>query len=75
MNHGSECPRAGKWFKLRECQKFSTDGTGMGAIIAHLYGTDSEEEICAIQDAEYRAEVRASLTGMDEEQADWEADE
>ena len=56
----------------KECREFSTDGTGMGARIAHLYGTKDDHVIEKIQEAEHRAEVLANLTGMDEEQRDWE---
>jgi len=75
MNHGSQCERSGKWYLSRECREFSTDGTAMGAIIAHLYGTDDENTIEMIQEAERRWEVQKNLTGMKEEQADWEGNE
>lgn len=48
------------------CLEFSTDGTQLGAVIAHTMGTTSEAEITAM------GKPSASLTGMAEEQADWE---
>jgi hypothetical protein len=75
MNHNDGCERAGKWFKLAECREFSTDGTAMGAVIAHMFGTTNDDEIMELQRQEERREREAMLTGMDEEQADWEADE
>ena len=70
--HGSHCERSGIWYKRKECRAFSTDGTGMGARVAHLYGTNDDSVIEKIQEAERRAEIQAKLTGMDEEQRDWE---
>ena len=75
MDHNEDCPRSGKWFQSRECQRFSTDGTALGALIAHTFGTMDEEEIKALQEEEDRNNRRQSLTGMVEEQADWESDE
>lgn len=53
----------------------STDGTWMGAEIAALYGTDDDNEIRAMQERERRSEIQANLTGMTEEQADWDSDD
>ena len=75
MIHDEKCERSGKWYKLQECREFSTDGTVMGALIAHQMGTTSESEIQALVAAENRNAARQSLTGMEEEQADWEEDE
>jgi hypothetical protein len=50
----------------------STDGTWLGAEIAALYGTDDDNEIIRIQERQRIEETRAHLTGMDEEQRDWE---
>lgn len=73
MIHNDKCPRKGKWYMNRECREFSTDGTAMGAIIAHQMGTTSESEITAMIAEENRNVVQQRLTGMDEEQADWES--
>ena len=75
MDHNENCPRNGKWYRSRDCQIFSTDGTEMGAFIAHQFGTTDEEEIKRRQQEEDRNERRQLLTGMEEEQADWESDE
>jgi hypothetical protein len=72
MIHNEECPRSGKWYKFQECREFSTDGTSMGAFIAHSFGTTDEDEIVRIGEEEEREERQQALTGMDEEQADWE---
>lgn len=53
----------------------STDGTWLGAEIAALYGTDDDDEIREIQRQQYEDEKQSHLTGMTEEQADWEAGE
>jgi hypothetical protein len=47
----------------------------MGAEIAALYGTDDDDEITEIQRQQYEAEKQEHLTGMDEEQRDWDSDE
>ncbi len=69
MKHTRDCPKAGRWFKLPECREFSTDGTRLGAEIAHEFGTTDEKEIERIGWAQ---EQKVALTGMPEEQADWE---
>lgn len=54
------------------CRKFSTDGTRLGADIAHEFGTTDEREIAetnAIGTLSYNAKL---LSGMDAEQVDWE---
>ncbi len=51
-----------------ECLRFSTDGSRMGAFIAHSMGTDSEEEIMR----RGVDSLKPQLTGMDAEQADWD---
>lgn len=53
----------------------STDGTEMGADIADLFGTDDEEEIIRIGVESHRQMLQDNLTGMSEEQDDWDADE
>lgn len=66
--HGQHCPTP-----LRgDCLKFSTDGTRLGADIAHVMGTSSEDEIMSLAHEEYERKKRDALTGMSEEQADWE---
>lgn len=64
MDHDNWC----RWPDGRPCRKFSTDGTRLGADIAHTMGTTSELEII-----EREANRKPELTGMDAEQADWEA--
>lgn len=76
MKHGRDCPRP----YGSECRKFSTDGTLLGADIAHTFGTTDEDEIADMD--EYgspdpgllKAHTRR-LTGMDEEQAEWESED
>lgn len=77
MKHGEDCPRSGKWYRSKECREFSTDGTAMGALIAHQMGTMDEAEIAGMV-AEGNRNVHLKglhLTGMPEEQSDWDADE
>jgi hypothetical protein len=69
MIHDANCPRSGRWYVAKECREFSTDGTAMGALIAHTMGTTDEVEIG------HRPVVAPSLTGMTEEQADWDNDD
>jgi hypothetical protein len=73
MLHDSKCPKSGKWYVSKECREFSTDGTGMGALIAHTFGTTDEAEIEEIGRQQNLRERQANLTGMTEEQADWES--
>jgi hypothetical protein len=75
VRHDEDCPRSGKWYKSRECQLFSTDGTALGAMIAHQMGTMDEEEIKERVAEENSNAGKQALTGMEEEQADWEEDE
>lgn len=59
------------------CRRFSMDGTRLGAMIAHTMGTTDEDDIIR---AARRFGPESSmgqidgpkLSGMDEEQADWE---
>jgi len=74
VTHDEDCPRSGKWFKSEECRRFSTDGTAMGAMIAHQMGTTDEDEIKQMIEEEDRNNRRQALTGMEEEQAEWESD-
>lgn len=73
--HGDDCPRKGKWYVRKECREFSTDGTAMGAATAHMMGTDDPEEVRRIGIEELRGMAKRGLTGMDEEQADWDEGE
>jgi hypothetical protein len=57
----------------KECREFSTDGTAMGALIAHTMGTMDEVEI--IEVSRHNPDLDVSLTGMAEEQADWDGDD
>lgn len=63
IEHGERCAEC--W--CRRCRAFSTDGTRLGQIIAHTQGTTSE--------LTHREQIILDLTGMPEEQADWESDE
>lgn len=62
--HSPSC----RWPDGEPCRQFSTDGTRLGAVIAHQMGTTSEAGITQ----QAFAERQARLTGMPEEQADWE---
>lgn len=73
MKHNLQCPRSSGWFKSKECQRFSTDGTALGADIAHTYGTTDEGEIRDIQRSREREDWEKHLTGMEEEQREWES--
>lgn len=75
MIHNEDCPRKGKWYDHKECREFSTDGTALGADIAHSMGTMDEREIQQRGVEEFRRVFDNSrhLTGMDEEQAEWES--
>jgi len=53
----------------------STDGTRLGADIAKAMGTDDEETILLESANSHREYVISKLTGMTEEQADWEEGE
>lgn len=54
------------------CRKFSTDGTLLGADIAHSMGTTDESKILE-HFGVFHLNGERVLTGMDEEQEDWEA--
>jgi hypothetical protein len=59
------------------CLRFSTDGTRAGALIAHTMGTTDEEEIKRIgmigKPGYHCSRIDGpELSGMDEEQRDWE---
>lgn len=58
--------------KGRAQKRPSTDGTRLGADIAELMGTTDEEEITEMGLQDIRRSFSESLTGMGEEQADWE---
>lgn len=63
MKHAADCP----WPRGDPCREFSTDGTWLGAHIAHSMGTTSEKDIAKLNPP------NGILTGMPEEQADWDA--
>lgn len=69
--HSPNC----RWPTGEPCRKFSTDGTRLGAQIAHTMGTTDEDEIANMAETTITGAARASLTGMIEEQADWEEDD
>jgi hypothetical protein len=64
-----------KWPKGEPCRRFSTDGTRLGADIAHTMGTMDEQEIVRRGQTEFAGSTGSQLTGMPLEQADWESDE
>lgn len=74
MRHGEHCEHSGQWYKFPECREFSTDGTSLGAAIAHAFGTTDENEILRMGAERHRQRIEASLTGMEAEQADWESE-
>lgn len=59
-----------RWF--RPTKRPSTDGTWLGAEIAETMGTTDEEEIIEQGRQYLRERAQAALTGMTEEQADWD---
>lgn len=63
--HDPKC----RWPQGPPCRKFSTDGTLLGAEIAHTMGTTDEKVISQLPIGEPFA------SDVGEEQADWEADE
>lgn len=68
--HGPSC----RWPDGPPCRQFSTDGTRLGAAIAHEMGTTDEQEIVERGMRSNWEERQAALTGMEEEQADWDGD-
>lgn len=68
--HGPNC----KWDEEggEPCREFSTDGTRLGAQIAHTMGTTDEQAIADMARVDANNASLIGLTGMDEEQADWE---
>lgn len=68
-SHGPWCPEP----YSGECKKFSTDGSRLGADIAHQFGTTDEENIKATNETGTTADNAKKLTGMEEEQAEWES--
>ena len=69
--HGSWCKEPYKG----ECLLFSTDGTRLGADIAHQFGTINEQEIIDTESIGTTADNAKHLTGMDAEQAEWESED
>jgi len=63
--HGKYC----RWPHGYPCREFSTDGTYLGAEIAHSMGTTSEAEIIR----SYYTE-NAFVSDVVAEQADWDND-
>lgn len=57
------------------CRRFSTDGTRLGAQIARTMGTTDELAIAATARVDANNASQIPLTGMTEEQADWEEGE
>jgi hypothetical protein len=68
--HDSWC----KWPAGPPCRSFSTDGTRLGADIAHTMGTTSEALI-AQGKAPNDDQPPVFISDVEAEQADWEADE
>ena len=75
MRHDKDCPKSGKWYSSAECRRYSTDGTALGAHIAHTMGTSSEQDIIDSAWEDPRQAAIDSLTGMDAEQAEWESED
>lgn len=67
--HAPDCT----WPLGQPCLKFSTDGTRLGAEIAHSMGTTSEVLI-AQGKAPNDDDPPPFVSDVDDEQADWEAD-
>lgn len=63
----SEHDPACKWPKGWPCLRFSTDGTLLGANIAHNMGTTDEAEIAKMGVVQFESDI-------DPEQADWDSD-
>ncbi len=57
-----------RWPAGDPCREFSTDGTRLGAHIAHTMGTANEAEIARMWKSGFESDV-------DAEQADWDSDE
>lgn len=68
----TEHDRRCKWPEGRPCRKFSLDGTLLGAHIAHTMGAATLEAQNAWVAQETERMRQGSLTGMTEEQAEWE---
>jgi hypothetical protein len=66
--HSKDCG----WPSGQPCLAFSTDGTYLGAVIAHTMGTIDEREIAQAYD---RQSESAFFSDVEAEQADWESDE
>lgn len=66
--HGTWCKEPYKG----DCVLFSTDGTRLGADIAHQFGTMDEEEIKATNRIGTLEDNTDKLTGMTAEQREWE---
>lgn len=65
--HGPNC----QWEKTEiPCREFSTDGTHLGAKIAHTFGTTDEEEIAGMS-----GNLCVIESDIAVEQTDWESDE
>lgn len=67
-----ECDSSCRWPKGEPCRKFSTDGTRLGAQIAHTMGTTDEQEIIRMSEEESRDAASRSLTGVPIEQREFE---
>jgi hypothetical protein len=64
--HSPDC----RWPLGSPCRTYSTEGTALGAVIAHTMGTTSEEEITRRYDV-----LERFVSDIEAEQADWESDE
>jgi len=70
---GSEEPGHAKWCRWPSgppCREFSTDGTLLGAEIAHAMGTTSDAQIALMGRQEAQS---AFVSDVEEEQADWDS--
>jgi hypothetical protein len=69
--HDPDCT----WPRGKPCLRFSTDGTLMGAEIAHTMGTTSEVVIAQGKAPNDDTPLPPFTSDIEAEQADWEADE
>jgi hypothetical protein len=70
-SHGPWCEEPYKG----ECLLFSTDGTRLGADIAHQFSITSEREIIETEMIGTAADNAKRLDGMDAEQAEWDSED
>ncbi len=73
LGEEDDCAPECEWENGGEpCRKFSTDGTRLGAEIAHMMGTTSEVDIIRMGREKQQS---AFVSDVDAEQADWDSEE